>query len=605
MSKETYNVCFFFRRKFKVRIAETPDDIKELFKTYCDNEVMTVDQLQQFLIKFQGQTETTIEEAQSIMATYKYHNIFQKKGLNLEGFVRYMFSHINPPIPPKVHHDMNAPLSHYFIYTGHNSYLTGNQLSSDCSDLPIKMALERGVKVVELDLWPNSAEDDVEVLHGRTLTTPVELKKCLTCIKDHAFCVSDYPVVITLEDHLTPNLQDKVAKLIMETFGDMLFLRKSDYLEILPSPEELKKKIIISTKPPVKENENSSGKISGDEETSRKEVLRIGCMGKYKFWLPKVKKEREISNEKVSTDEELWGKEVFDIDYKLDSMDKNEQDGEEKWQDEEVLKYEHLIAIHSGKHKGGLKKSLTVDSNKVIRLSLSEPTLEKAVSKHGEDVLRFTQNNLLRVYPKRTRVTSSNYNPLVGWTHGAQMVAFNMQGYGRSLWLMHGMFRANGGCGYVKKPDLLLRGDPYVFDRKADLPVEKTLKVRVYMGEGWNLDFKRTHFDICSPPDFYTKVGIAGIPADSVMNKTKTILDDWTPVWNEEFEFPLRVPDLALLRIEVHEYDRHEYKDDFAGQACFPVSELREGIRAVPLYSRKLVKYDNVMLLMRFEFLKS
>lgn len=40
---------------------------------------------------------------------------------------------------------------------------------------------------------------------------------------------------------------------------------------------------------------------------------------------------------------------------------------------------------------------------------------------------RFTQRNLLRIYPKGTRVDSSNYDPLVGWTHGAQMVAFNMQ----------------------------------------------------------------------------------------------------------------------------------------------------------------------------------
>lgn len=42
-------------------------------------------------------------------------------------------------------------------------------------------------------------------------------------------------------------------------------------------------------------------------------------------------------------------------------------------------------------------------------------------------VVRFTQKNLLRIYPKGTRVTSSNYNPLRGWIHGAQMVALNMQ----------------------------------------------------------------------------------------------------------------------------------------------------------------------------------
>ncbi|KAF5200863.1 Phosphoinositide phospholipase c [Thalictrum thalictroides] len=51
-----------------------------------------------------------------------------------------------------VHQDMTAPLCHWFIYAGHNSYLTGNQLSSDCSDVPIIKALQRGVRVIEMDM---------------------------------------------------------------------------------------------------------------------------------------------------------------------------------------------------------------------------------------------------------------------------------------------------------------------------------------------------------------------------------------------------------------------------------------------------------------------
>lgn len=96
-------------------------------------------------------------------------------------------------------------------------------------------------------------------------------------------------------------------------------------------------------------------------------------------------------------------------------------------------------------------------------------------------------------------------------------------------------------------------------------------------------------------------MGIAGVPADSTMKKTKIIEDNWTPVWNEEFIFPITVPELALLRIEVHEYDMSE-KDDFAGQTCLPVSELRPGIRAVPLFDRKGIQFNSVKLLMRFEF---
>lgn len=48
---------------------------------------------------------------------------------------------------------------------------------------------------------------------------------------------------------------------------------------------------------------------------------------------------------------------------------------------------------------------------------------------------------------------------------------------------MHGMFRSNGGCGYVKKPDFLINLGPNdeVFDPKAKHPVKKTLKVRIFL----------------------------------------------------------------------------------------------------------------------------
>ncbi|XP_062155489.1 phosphoinositide phospholipase C 2-like [Alnus glutinosa] len=588
MSKQTYRVCFCFRRRFRLAATEAPEEIKKLFDQYSENGIVTVDHLRRFLIEVQKEDKATTEDAQAILDGLGHLGIFHRKGLNLEGFFKYLFSDSNPPLSPHgVYHDMSAPLSHYFIFTGHNSYLTGNQLSSDCSDVPIIQALQGGVRVIELDIWPNSTKDNVDVLHGGTLTTPVELIKCLKSIKEHAFTASEYPVVITLEDHLTPDLQAKVAEMLTQTFGDILFSPSEEYLKEFPSPEFLKKRIIISTKPPkeyleakeIKENDNDlqKGKALGDEGAWGREISNL--------------KNTTVANDKSDLDEED-NIEVEDLD-----------DGDLKPHQPAAPQYKRIITIHAGKPKGGLQECFNVDPDKVRRLSLSEQQLEKAVVTYGKEIVRFTQRNILRVYPKGIRVDSSNYNPLIGWTHGAQMVAFNMQGHGRSLWLMNGMFKANGGCGYIKKPDFLLKTGPHeeVFDPKVRLPVKKTLKVTVYMGEGWYYDFNHTHFDTYSPPDFYARIGIAGVPADTVMKKTKTLEDNWVPTWNEEFEFPLTVPELALLRIEVHEYDMSE-KDDFGGQTCLPVFELRSGIRAVPLHSQKGERYKSVKVLMRFEF---
>lgn len=570
---------------------EPPGDIKEAFKKYAEGgSHMNAEQLRRFLVEFQGESEPTLSDAEAILQQIiqKKHHItkFTRHSLTLDDFYYFLFSvDLNPPIHSKVHHDMNAPMSHYFIYTGHNSYLTGNQLTSDCSDVPIIKALKKGVRVIELDIWPNSSKDDVHVLHGRTVTTPVELLRCFKSIKEHAFSASPYPVVITLEDHLTPDLQAKVAQMLTQTFGEMLFCPESECLEELPTPEELKHRIIVSTKPP---KEYLEAKASDDK--------------------------RNNSQREKDSDDDVWGQEPSSLtgaqgDNDKEDKDTIDHDQEDEDDDENDQKshvapaYKNLIALHAGKPKGGLKEALKVELNKVRRLSLSEQALEKAAESHGMDIVRFTQKNVLRIYPKGTRFNSSNYKPLIGWMHGAQMVAFNMQGYGRSLWLMQGMFRSNGGCGYVKKPDFLMKIGPHgqVFDPEENLPVKKTLKVKVYQGDGWHLDFKQTHFDMYSPPDFYTRVGIAGVPADEVMKKTKKKEDNWTPVWNEEFTFPLTVPELALLRIEVHEYDMSE-KDDFAGQTCLPVSELRPGIHSVPLCDRKGERYNSVRLLMHFEF---
>ncbi|XP_039052616.1 phosphoinositide phospholipase C 5-like isoform X2 [Hibiscus syriacus] len=586
----TYRMCGCFTRKFKVIEEAPPPDVKAAFDKYAEGgDQMTAKQLRKFLVEVQGQNCATVADAEEIalQVLQKRHHMarFRRHALTNDDFYQYLFSaDLNPPIDTKVHQDMTAPLSHYFIYTGHNSYLTGNQISSDCSDVPIIKALKRGLRVVELDLWPNSTKDDVLVLHGWTLTTPVELTKCLRSIKEHAFSASPFPVIITFEDHLTPDLQAKVAQMVMQTFGNMLFYPESDCVKEFPSPEELKHRIIISTKPPKEYLEDKS--LSNRRSNSQKDK---------------------------DSDEDTWGRMSPDLTYDdhksdCDTSEQSQCDGDNEacyrlLRPSGALAYKSVISIPAGKPKGKLREKLKVENDKVIRLSLGELKFEKAIAYHGTEVVRFTQRNILRVYPKGTRVNSSNYNPLIGWLHGAQMVALNMQGYGKPLRLMHGMFRSNGGCGYVKKPDFLMNVGPndQVFDAKAKLRVKKILKVKVYMGDGWHLDFKQRHLNLWSPPEFYTRIGIAGVPADKIMKKTKKRKGNWTPVWDEEFTFQLTVPEIALLRVEVHAYNMSD-KDYFAGQSCFQVSELRPGFRTMPLFSRKGEQYTSLRLLLRFEF---
>ena len=82
--------------------------------------------------------------------------------------------------------------------------------------------------------------------------------------------------------------------MVTQTFGDILFSPGSEVLKEFPSPASLKRRIIISTKPPkeylevkdVKEkgDELKKGKASDEEEAWGKEVpsLTGGTISDYK-----------------------------------------------------------------------------------------------------------------------------------------------------------------------------------------------------------------------------------------------------------------------------------------------------------------------------------
>ena len=58
---------------------------------------------------------------------------------------------------------------------------------------------------------------------------------------------------------------------------------------------------------------------------------------------------------------------------------------------------------------------------------------------------RYSNQQLSRVYPKGSRVDSSNYDPQPMWNAGSQIVALNFQTGDKPMQLNEGKFMQNGG----------------------------------------------------------------------------------------------------------------------------------------------------------------
>ncbi len=73
----------------------------------------------------------------------------------------------------------------------------------------------------------------------------------------------------------------------------------------------------------------------------------------------------------------------------------------------------------------------------------------------AEKFINHNTTHLSRIYPRGSRVMSSNYDPVPLWLAGCQLVALNFQAEDRPLMLNRALFRQNGCCGYVLKPKVL------------------------------------------------------------------------------------------------------------------------------------------------------
>lgn len=70
------------------------------------------------------------------------------------------------------------------------------------------------------------------------------------------------------------------------------------------------------------------------------------------------------------------------------------------------------------------------------------------------NLIQRARTNLRRIYPKGTRITSTNLDPLLFWRNGSQIASLNWQHYDKAMQLNEALFV--GSPGWILKPALML-----------------------------------------------------------------------------------------------------------------------------------------------------
>uniref|UniRef100_A0A8C8S7K8 1-phosphatidylinositol 4,5-bisphosphate phosphodiesterase n=1 Tax=Pelusios castaneus TaxID=367368 RepID=A0A8C8S7K8_9SAUR len=513
------------------------------------------------------------EQVQQLIEKYEPNNSLAKKGqISVDGFMRYLSGEENGVVPPEkldLNEDMSQPLSHYFINSSHNTYLTAGQLAGNSSVEMYRQVLLSGCRCVELDCWKGrTAEEEPVITHGFTMTTEISFKEVIEAIAECAFKTSPFPILLSFENHVdSPKQQAKMAEYCRLIFGDALLMDPLEKYPLetgvpLPSPMDLMYKILVKNKKKSHKSTDGSSKKKFSEQASNT------CSDTSSGFEPSSPGVGEAEIESDDDDE-------YDDDGKKSSMDEGTA-GSEAMATEEMsnlVNYIQPVKFESFEISKKRNKSFEMSS------FVETKGLEQ-LTKSPVEFVEYNKMQLSRIYPKGTRVDSSNYMPQVFWNAGCQLVALNFQTVDLSMQINMGMYEYNGKSGYRLKPEFMRRPDKH-FDPFSESIVDgivaNTLSVKIISGQF--LSDKKV--------GTYVEVDMFGLPVDTRRKalKTKTSQGNAVnPVWEEEPIVFKKVvlPSLACLRIAVYEEG-----GKFIGHRILPVSAIRPGYHYICLRNER------------------
>ncbi|VDN01263.1 unnamed protein product [Thelazia callipaeda] len=523
---------------FFAHLTQRPD-LNHAMKMFSSNNepVLSANDVKTFLTTEQQFEDVDEKKAALIIETFETGKQSTKL-LGPVGFRRLLLSrwgNIMKPGHEGVFQDMNHTLSHYYVCTSHNTYLTGLQMKGEATVEGYIGALKK------VDVF-DGEEGEPCITHKRTFIKTISLRDTLKEIDAYAFKTNPYPVILTIENHVSLCQQKAMARIFKEILGHKIYVRpENGASQPLPSPNDLKNKFLLRGKIlKAKQSLDKELKVENNElvenKSEKKEIIKIDPEFSYLIALPSVHLSHNI------------------------------------FQDIEEHPMDGSPSLSEGKVVSHLESGYLLSA--------------------------YTSKRFVKSFPKGLRQDSSNMDPIPSWICGVQSVAMNIQTTGEYLDLANGLFRINGNCGYVLKPQTLIEGlDP----RMPEISSTITMKLLVGVISGQYLPKTSQINDIIDP---YVTVAIYGIPADTRKFKTKTIRNNgFNPQFNETFIFPLHFPDFALLRICVKDFDSTS-ANDFIGEYTIPVRSVRAGYSHVRLntgHPRKMDECASLFIRIAFE----